>query len=220
MSPPTLQQPPSPPRDRVRTVVQRIPWLVIAGLAVGVLLFALLWLSQRDDRLQATDVSRPGSIQRVFDPLPTPSPAAGRPTSGARDPAPQARGERAAGGSTALPAQTPTIVEPMPDTGARLADSPAATPGRTTDPVPVTMPAPKFPPAALRRGAAGEVLLQVAVDPEGEPASIEVIQSSGSRDLDRSAIAAAGRWRFQPARRDGVAVPGVVNVPIRFDANR
>ena len=46
---------------------------------------------------------------------------------------------------------------------------------------------------------------------------VELGLRSGSRDLDRAALQAVSRWRFQPARdADGNAVPGRLSVPIDF----
>ena len=44
-----------------------------------------------------------------------------------------------------------------------------------------------------------------------------MIRSSGFAPLDESAVTTVReRWRFVPARRDGVAVESRVTVPIRF----
>jgi TonB family protein len=99
----------------------------------------------------------------------------------------------------------------MPTPAAQVAQS---------EPVPVEMPPPRYPPGALRARASGDVLLQVQVDARGLPADVEVLRSSGSRELDRAAVTATRRWRFRPAQRDGAPVAGTVNVPIRFETGR
>jgi protein TonB len=87
-------------------------------------------------------------------------------------------------------------------------------------PVPIDSPAPRYPPAALRRGESGTVVLRVHVGADGVPHAVDVVDSSRSRLLDRAAAEAVKRWRFRPAQRDGQAVSGQVQVPIAFDAKR
>lgn len=71
-----------------------------------------------------------------------------------------------------------------------------------------------------RRGETGTVLLRVHVGPDGQPYSVDLVQSSGSRALDRAASDAVRRWRFRPAVRDGQAIAASVQVPITFNLQR
>lgn len=97
----------------------------------------------------------------------------------------------------------PAIPDLSPLTGARLAYASA--------------PPPPYPPAAVRMGRSGTVLLEVTVDAEGRPVDVRVVRSSGHRDLDRSALQQVLRhWRFQPAMRDGHAVTAVGRIPVDF----
>lgn len=77
-------------------------------------------------------------------------------------------------------------------------------------------PAPPYPEAARRAGVTGTVLLLVQVRADGSVRGVSVRTSSGTTSLDRSALTAVRRWRFEPAREDGVAVDSEVEVPIRF----
>ena len=53
--------------------------------------------------------------------------------------------------------------------------------------------------------------------PHGSVAAVELARSSGSTLLDEAATRAVrDRWRFIPARRDGVAIESWVEVPIKF----
>ena len=66
-------------------------------------------------------------------------------------------------------------------------------------------PPPSYPVPALRNHEQGTVLLRVEVD------------SSGSRSLDLAARQQVlKRWRFEPAQRDGIAVPAIGLVPVQF----
>jgi protein TonB len=78
-------------------------------------------------------------------------------------------------------------------------------------------PEPPYPIAARRLGLQGTVVLRVVVAPDGSPTSVAVIQSSGHAMLDESAVdTVRTKWRFVPARRNGVPVEDTVQVPIRF----
>ena len=80
-----------------------------------------------------------------------------------------------------------------------------------------TNPLPPYPLVARRLGVEGVVLLEVVVAPDGRPAEVRVLRSSGFAPLDDSAAATVRqRWRFLPARRGGTAVQSRVTVPIRF----
>lgn len=77
-------------------------------------------------------------------------------------------------------------------------------------------PVPKYPAAALRRNEGGTVLLRIIVGSDGTPTDIDVAQRSGSRELDRAAITAVRKWRFNPATNNGQPVTSTVEVPIEF----
>jgi protein TonB len=80
-----------------------------------------------------------------------------------------------------------------------------------------TNPLPPYPLVARRLGMEGVVVLEVMVTPDGRPAEVRVLRSSGFAPLDDSAAATVRqRWRFLPARRGGTAVQSRVTVPIRF----
>jgi protein TonB len=81
-------------------------------------------------------------------------------------------------------------------------------------------PRPPYPMVARRLGMEGVVLLDVLVMPDGRAADVRLAKSSGFAPLDDSATSTVrSRWRFIPARRDGVAVESRVQVPIRFRLN-
>jgi periplasmic protein TonB len=80
-----------------------------------------------------------------------------------------------------------------------------------------TNPLPPYPLVARRLGKEGVVLLEVVVAADGRAADVRVRESSGFAPLDESAASTVReRWRFLPARRDGVPVESRVTVPIRF----
>ncbi len=150
------------------------------------------------------------------------------------EPVPQ---QRAAPHSTPTPIHRPPPIAPVetPTTSAPLA---AATPEPVASP-PADLPRTpaagigdaqgatrllsydgalklRYPVAAIRARAQGEVLLSVLVDAQGKAQRIEIAHSSGHASLDAAARAAVAAARFKPVLRDGVAIPAWGLVPIRF----
>lgn len=204
----------TPPRRRsVPLPTVRGWWLVAGGIVVGVLVFLALWLGERNRIPYRADGQAPAAAPPAFRPLPTP-PAGGSVRRGMPEPPPSAMRVEEPSGSASP--RTVAGAQDAQDAPPRAAVA-AATGLSASSPVPIESPGPRYPTRALRRGESGEVLLRIHVDARGVPAEVEVASSSGSRDLDRAAQAAARRWRFRPAMRDGTAVAGVVNVPIVFD---
>ena len=75
---------------------------------------------------------------------------------------------------------------------------------------------PRYPPAAARSGIEGEVILVIDVDANGNVTNVSVEKSSRNRDLDRAAMEAARKWRFNPANVNGQKAAGRVRVPVNF----
>ena len=186
--------------------------LMIAGIAfgVGVLLFLVVWLSSRnDDFYKAGPAATPQQVADI-EPLPEPLPAAAG-SSDMPDAKPLPPGEEA-----------PQLVETAPPPPPAAAATPtteapvAAAAGDRPQPIADQSPPPSYPPAALRRGDSGTVVVRVDVDATGYPSNVTIIERSGSRDLDRAASDAVRRWRFQPAQSNGQPVPGSIEVPFDF----
>ncbi|MGD0916196.1 MAG: energy transducer TonB [Thermodesulfobacteriota bacterium] len=77
-------------------------------------------------------------------------------------------------------------------------------------------PKPKYPSEACKRGHQGEVLLLVEVLPDGKVGEIEVAESSGYELLDQCALEAVKRWKFIAAKKESIAIPCWVKIPILF----
>jgi len=84
--------------------------------------------------------------------------------------------------------------------------------------VPVYMPSPRYPIAALRAQREGRVVLSVTVTPEGDVTGVTVGRSSGDLDLDRAAEEAVRNWRFAAA--DNRAPRYTAELPVRFEITR
>lgn len=216
------QPPPSSPRRRIDLTAwrpgRRTLWWILGGIAVGLLMFALVWSGGRDkDDFYRVGEAPPTADTRPYAPLPVPLPAGGEGTRGTL-PAPEAPAdepgsrERPQLVETAPPPPPPAPAEPPPATARdATASQPVPIPGRT--------PAPRYPPRALRQGESGTVLVRAEIGPDGVPGSVSVARSSGSRLLDRAAVDSVLRWRFQPAQVDGRPTVGSVIVPIEFRPN-
>ncbi len=76
---------------------------------------------------------------------------------------------------------------------------------------------PEYPPEEMSEGISGVVVLFVTVNADGEPIDVKVDQSSNNRKLDRAAIEAARRWRFNPGTRNSAKIGGVVRIPVEFN---
>lgn len=61
------------------------------------------------------------------------------------------------------------------------------------------------------------VVVRVELDARGEPVDVAVEHNPLGALYGRNAIAAVKRWDFEPARRDGQAVPATVLVPVWFE---
>lgn len=112
------------------------------------------------------------------------------------------------------PRKSEVVLQPASDPS--LAS--AASTGADVDQIPSRFynPDPEYPPEALAARITGRVVLRVKVDAAGLVTSVAVYRTSGTPVLDTAAMSAVRRWRFQPARRGGHAVPYEIAVPIRF----
>lgn len=79
---------------------------------------------------------------------------------------------------------------------------------------------PRYPPQAIRQRHEGTVTLLILVAVDGSVKDIKVDVSSGYRELDRAAMDAARRWRFNPTIRNGQKVEGYARVPVNFNLNQ
>ncbi|UKE71559.1 energy transducer TonB [Xanthomonas graminis] len=211
--------PPSPNSGIVLRLPRRLLMIVGIAFCAGLLLFLAVWLAGRKDN----DFYKPQPAQVQQDaaevkPLPEPLPAG----SGASD-MPQAKPPTAEDApklvETAPPAPPPAdAMVPLPggsESTVAGTNATALAPGDR--PVPLDgQPPPRYPPAALRRGDSGTVVVRVEVDASGTPGGVALIRRSGSHELDRAAMEAVRHWRFRPAQQKGQAVAGSLEIPFDF----
>ena len=70
-------------------------------------------------------------------------------------------------------------------------------------PVPTKIANPKYPAGTQARGIEGWVQLHFMVDPSGNTHDIEIVDSNGNRSIERAAIKAARKYKYQPGEYKG-----------------
>ena len=79
-------------------------------------------------------------------------------------------------------------------------------------------PAPLYPAALRANGTEGRVVIEFTVDTAGRVTSATVL-SSTQREFEDETIRAVMKWRFEPGRRNGRAVPFRMTLPLEFRLN-
>jgi len=69
-----------------------------------------------------------------------------------------------------------------------------------SDPSFIYNPAPVYPRRARKRGEEGMVILNVTILSDGTVGAVSVYSSSNSQLIDKSALKAVSKWRFEPAQ--------------------
>jgi protein TonB len=75
---------------------------------------------------------------------------------------------------------------------------------------------PAYPAALKAQGIEADVPVMVSIDATGAVTSVKVLKSSGYPELDEAARAAAMAESFEPAMRDGTAIPYTLSYTYRF----
>lgn len=215
------------PATRSRSVPRRFPrwtaspwWIVPAAMAAGLLLFVVVWLSQRGPT-GADEILTDSPVEQIPADAGLPAPRLSQATG--EDAADQADDGTGVFVLPPAPAEPPRSVAgeqgALLSTGALPQEdaSPAAGDAKGSAPRPVHSPAPVYPRSALRRRLSGEVLVRVMVDETGHPADVRVLRSSSHRALDEAALRAVLDWRFQPAIQNGRPVAQPVDIPVEFN---
>ena len=78
-------------------------------------------------------------------------------------------------------------------------------------------PKPHYPLISRRLREQGIVLVQLCLNPQGAVHKLDVLQSSGFKNLDNSAIKTLAEWRFSLASASqGDKLPDCYRVPVQF----
>jgi protein TonB len=78
------------------------------------------------------------------------------------------------------------------------------------------LPKPKYPELARKAGIEGQTVVKALVDIDGSIMDVKVLKSSGNTMLDESALIAARRAKFTPAKQRDRFVRCWVTIPVRF----
>ncbi|WP_346837756.1 energy transducer TonB [Microbulbifer sp. SAOS-129_SWC] len=100
----------------------------------------------------------------------------------------------------------PTLVAPPPPVDPGVGDNVSY-----RDPIPVFKPAPRYPRIALQRGIEGYVVVEFTITKTGSVRDVRAVAGydgagNPTEMFNRSAVAAAARFKYQPQIRDGEAV--------------
>jgi TonB family protein len=74
---------------------------------------------------------------------------------------------------------------------------------------------PVYPERARRAGIEGIVMMRLRTDTEGNVSSVTVLKSD-STILNQAAIDAVNQWKYQPMYRNGISIPIVTIVAVKF----
>ncbi|MBU8921589.1 MAG: energy transducer TonB [Bacteroidales bacterium] len=83
-------------------------------------------------------------------------------------------------------------------------------------PILVKHVAPKYPSLAQSAGIEGTVLIRVLIGVDGKVEQASIINSDVTPAMEKSALAAAKKFIFRPARQRTVPVRASMAIPIRF----
>ncbi|MCP4681149.1 MAG: TonB family protein [Desulfobacterales bacterium] len=108
------------------------------------------------------------------------------------------------------------VEEEISQTTRRMPTWPGAEFTQEAGPIYRENPRPRYPESARRRGYQGTVVLEVLVDDAGKVETLRLFKSSGHNILDKAALSAVEKWRFEPGIRGSDKVKMWVRVPIRF----
>ena len=77
--------------------------------------------------------------------------------------------------------------------------------------------APHYTPAAMKAKVQGSVFIEAVVRTDGTVGDVRVVRSLDKQHgLDEQAVQAVKEFRFTPGKKDGVAVPVIVEVQMSF----
>jgi protein TonB len=102
--------------------------------------------------------------------------------------------------------------------GSAPPNRPAAAPVRVHDGIRAPRrqdgPRPEYPPEARAARVEGTVVLEATIDETGVVTTLKITQSIPL--LDRAAVEAVSKWRYEPTRLNGQPVPILMTVRVTF----
>jgi len=111
------------------------------------------------------------------------------------------------GVETGLP-EAPALPPPRPPV------EPQRVGGRIKEPARLAFVSPVYPPVAQAARIEGVVIIEATISRTGEVVDARVLRSTPM--LDEAALEAVRRWRYTPTLLNGVPVPVIMTVTVRF----
>jgi protein TonB len=192
--------------------------LVVFALALMLgLVVSAIWVHARAIQVAPAAAGPTIASDPTHPPLPTPMPGALSTLPPAMPSAPGAAYIASSPATVEPAAATDSETDSTPVGEASMASAADATPAeRDSEPQVIERSEPNYPIESLNAREEGEVRLQVALDALGSVEDVRVVDSSGSRMLDRAAMDSVRHWRFRPARHAGEAMAGMTEVTVAF----
>jgi protein TonB len=76
---------------------------------------------------------------------------------------------------------------------------------------------PRYTAAAMDQKIEGIVEVEAVIESDGTVGEVKVVRSLDAEfGLDEEAVKAVKKWLFKPGKKDGVAVPVLVNIEMTF----
>ncbi|HZD48559.1 MAG TPA: TonB family protein [Silvibacterium sp.] len=115
-----------------------------------------------------------------------------------------------------MPKPTPAAQAPTPSPGA-TSDSSNEALGTEDIRIALTTysPSPKPDLSRLPRGTQGDVVLDITIDPTGQVADLQILQTLGY-GVDGAVADTVRTWKFSPATKDGVPVASVQELHFHY----
>lgn len=166
-----------------------------------------------EPRQQAKPTPAPRPAQEPA-PKPLPKPAPAAPAQVEPSPVP-------ASAPSVTPAAASSTTAAAPAASTTAATGPASpAPARVELPSAsadyLNNPKPAYPPLSRRLREEGKVVLRVLIETDGTASRAEIRSSSGYERLDQAALQTVLKWRYVPARRNGVPEAMWFNIPVNF----
>lgn len=119
-----------------------------------------------------------------------------------------------------LPTTAPSVAAVAASAGSATAAVAPAAPAKVELPSAsadyLNNPKPAYPPLSRRLREEGKVVLRVLIEADGSASRAEIRHSSGHERLDQAALQTVLKWRYVPARRNGIPESMWFNIPINF----
>lgn len=123
---------------------------------------------------------------------------------------PSMRVENGIGGGMGMPGPGATLAEPPPP----VRYAPVRVGGTIRPPTRIAGAAPVYPVVAQQARLEGVVMLEATIDERGNVERLRVTQSAPL--FDQAALEAVRHWRFTPTLLNGVPVPVLMTVTVKF----